>query len=188
MGCVKYQFATFELERAPRELGPCLRCWAFGPPLLVYWCWFKCCTLRTLMKAFFVPGREQECIDLVSMMLQNIECDNINVFFYFYYYSVNVKPNLILHKSLSEKYSMEDCFCHWIIQKVIATIYLTILTIFLRFVCSYLTILTLTTQQAQEINTTSDKRCILVQNETRVDVSICRQFNVGLTFDFDYTT
>ncbi len=118
MGCVKYQFATFELERAPRELGPCLRCWAFGPPLLVYWCWFKCCTLRTLMKAFFVPGREQECIDLVSMMLQNIECDNIKVFFFlYYYYSVNVKPNLILHKSLSEKYSMEDCFCHWIIQK-----------------------------------------------------------------------
>ncbi len=35
------------------------------------------------MKAFFVPGREQECIDLVSMMLQNIECDNIKVFFFF---------------------------------------------------------------------------------------------------------
>ncbi len=33
----------------------------------------------------------------------------------------------------------------------------------------------------------SDRHCILVENENRVDVSIWRQFDVDLTLDFGYT-
>ncbi len=34
----------------------------------------------------------------------------------------------------------------------------------------------------------SDRCCILVENENRVDVSIWRQFDVDLMLDFGYTT
>ncbi len=33
-----------------------------------------------------------------------------------------------------------------------------------------------------------DRRCILVENENRVDINIWRQFDVDLTLDFGYTT
>ncbi len=35
---------------------------------------------------------------------------------------------------------------------------------------------------------TSDRCCILIENENRVDVSIWQQFDVDLTLDFGYTT
>ncbi len=38
------------------------------------------------------------------------------------------------------------------------------------------------------LDMTSDRRCILVENENRVDVNIWRQFDVDLTLDFGYTT
>ncbi len=38
------------------------------------------------------------------------------------------------------------------------------------------------------LDITSDRRCILVENENRVDVNIWRQFDVDLTLDFGYTT
>ncbi len=34
----------------------------------------------------------------------------------------------------------------------------------------------------------SDRRCILIENENRVDINIWRQFDVDLTLDFGYTT
>ncbi len=38
------------------------------------------------------------------------------------------------------------------------------------------------------LDMTSDRRCILVENENRVDVNIWRQFDIDLTLDFGYTT
>ncbi len=38
------------------------------------------------------------------------------------------------------------------------------------------------------LDMTSDRRCILIENENRVDVNIWRQFDVDLTLDFGYTT
>ncbi len=38
------------------------------------------------------------------------------------------------------------------------------------------------------VRMTLDRRCILVGNENRVDVSIWRQFDVDLKLDFGYTT
>ncbi len=38
------------------------------------------------------------------------------------------------------------------------------------------------------LDMTSDRHCILVENENRVDVNIWRQFDVDLTLDFGYTT
>ncbi len=38
------------------------------------------------------------------------------------------------------------------------------------------------------LDMTSDRRCILVENENQVDVNIWRQFDVDLTLDFGYTT
>ncbi len=38
------------------------------------------------------------------------------------------------------------------------------------------------------LDMTSDRCCILVENENRVDVNIWRQFDIDLTLDFGYTT
>ncbi len=43
-------------------------------------------------------------------------------------------------------------------------------------------------QQAPDVYVTSGWRCILVEKENRVDISIWRQFDVDLTLDFGYTT
>ncbi len=44
------------------------------------------------------------------------------------------------------------------------------------------------TGRLYNIKLTSDRRCILVENENQVDVNIWRQFDVDLTLDFGYTT